>query len=277
MTPAPSQELLLAIDIGNTNAVLGIYRGTELPDHLRIESRRNSTADEYFASVFLMLQQRGFAFSAIHQAIIGSVVPQLTGVFEEVCRRGIGKAPVIVGPGTRSGMPILVDNPKEVGADRIVNAIAAYERCKGACIVVDFGTATTFDVVDAKGRYLGGVIVPGIGISADALFTRAAKLPRVEVVRPPNVIGRTTVHAIQSGLVYGYVALVEGLVARLQAALDEPCQVIATGGLAPLIAKETASIGEVLEFLTLDGLRMVYERNHDDTPEPHVQRRGQKA
>lgn len=272
-----SQELLLAIDIGNTNTVLGIYQGTQLLDHLRIESRRNSTADEYFASVFLMLQQRGFAFSAIHQAIIGSVVPQLTGVFEDVCRRGIGKAPLIVGPGTRSGMPILVDNPKEVGADRIVNAIAAYEHCKGACIVVDFGTATTFDVVDQKGRYLGGVIVPGIGISADALFTRAAKLPRVEVVRPPHVIGRTTIHAIQSGLVYGYVALVEGLVARLRAAMDEPCQVIATGGLAPLIAKETHSIEQVLEFLTLDGLRMVYERNREETPEVLVQRRGAKA
>ena len=262
------QDLLLAIDIGNTNAVLGIYRGSELVSHLRIESRRNSTTDEYFALLFLMLQQQGFEFAALHQAIIGSVVPQLTGVFEEVCRRGIGKPPLIVGPGTRTGMPILVDNPKEVGADRIVNAIAAYERCKCACIVVDFGTATTFDVVDTKGRYLGGIIVPGIGISADALFTRAAKLPRVEIIRPPSVIGRTTVQAIQSGLVYGYVALVEGLVARLRQALDVQgeggnCPVFATGGLAPLIAKETESIGEVLEFLTLDGLRMVYERNRE--------------
>ena len=269
-------DLLLAIDIGNTNAVLGLYRGAELLDHLRIESRRNSTADEYFASLFLMLQQRGIAFGDIHQAILGSVVPQLTGVFEEVCQRGIGRAPVIVGPGTRTGMPILVDNPKEVGADRIVNAIAAFEHCQQACIVVDFGTATTFDVIDAKGRYLGGVIVPGIGISADALFSRAAKLPRVEIVRPPSVIGRTTVQAIQSGLVFGYVSLVEGLVARLRAALDVDCQVIATGGLAPLIAKETKAIGEVMEFLTLDGLRMVFERNRDE-PEPTVQRRGPHA
>lgn len=256
-----SHDLLLTIDIGNTNTVLGIYRGTELLDHLRIESRRNSTTDEYFALLFLMLQQRGIAFADLTQAVIGSVVPQLTGVFQAVCTRGMGKDPIIVGPGTRSGMVILVDNPKEVGADRIVNAIAAFERVGGACIVVDFGTATTFDVVDAKGRYLGGIIVPGIGISADALFTRAAKLPRVEVIRPPHVIGRTTVHAIQSGLVYGYVALVEGLVARLKAAMDEPAKVIATGGLAPLIAGETSSIDEVLEFLTLDGLRLFYERN----------------
>lgn len=270
-----TEPLLLTIDIGNTNTVLGIYRGTELLDHLRIESRRHSTADEYSALVHMMLQQRGFAFADLGQAVIGSVVPPLTTVFDEVCRRGIGKQPVIIGPGTRTGMPIQVDNPREVGADRIVNAIAAYERYRNACIVVDFGTATTFDVVNAKGHYLGGVIVPGIGISADALFARAAKLPRVEVVRPPSVLGKTTVQAIQSGLVFGYVALVEGLVQRLQTTLGEPASVVATGGLAPLIAKETACIQEVLEFLTLDGLRMVYERNRDEATEPVVMRRSQ--
>ncbi len=268
-----TEPLLLAIDVGNTNTVLGIYRGTVLLDHLRIESRRNSTSDEYSALVHMLLQQRGFAFSDLGQAVIGSVVPPLTTVFEEVCRRGIGKPPVLVGPGTRTGMPILVDNPREVGADRIVNSIAAYESRKGPCIVVDFGTATTFDLVNRKGQYLGGVIAPGIGISADALFARAAKLPRVEVVRPPSVVGKTTVQAIQSGLVFGYVSLVEGLVARLIEALGEPASVIATGGLAPLIAKETSCIEEVSEFLTLDGLRMVYERNRDEATEPVVMRR----
>jgi len=269
-----SDQLLLAIDIGNTNTVLGIYRGAKLLHHLRIESRRNSTVDEYSALCAMLLQQRGFAFSDLYQAVIGSVVPPLTSVFEEVCRRGIGKPPVLVGPGTRTGMPILVDQPKEVGADRIVNAIAAYERYKSACIVVDFGTATTFDVINNKGQYLGGVIVPGIGISADALFARAAKLPRVEVVRPPSVIGKTTVQAIQSGLVFGYVSLVEGLVQRLCAQLGEAAVVVATGGLAPLIARETDCIREVLEFLTLDGLYMVYDRNRDEMTEPVVMRRG---
>ncbi len=259
------EPLLLAIDIGNTNTVMGIYRGTQLLDHMRIESRRNSTVDEFSALVGMMLHHRGFAYKDLGQAVIGSVVPPLTTVFEEVCRDGIGKAPVIVGPGTRTGMPILCDNPREVGADRIVNAIAAYERYKSACIVVDFGTATTFDVINHKGQYLGGVIVPGIGISADALFARAAKLPRVEIVRPPSVIGRTTVQAIQSGLVFGYVALVEGLCERLITQLGEsPVEVVATGGLAPLIARETTCIGDVLEFLTLDGLRMVFDRNRED-------------
>ena len=268
-----TEPLLLTVDIGNTNTVLGIYRGVTLLDHLRIESRRNSTVDEYGALCAMLLQQRGLAFSDLGQAVIGSVVPPLTTVFDAVCRRGIGRAPVIIGPGTRTGMHILVDNPKEVGADRIVNAIAAFERYKSTCIVVDFGTATTFDVVNAKGQYLGGVIVPGIGISADALFARAAKLPRVEVQRPANVLGKTTVQAIQSGLVFGYVSLVEGLVQRLQAELGVEAAVVATGGLAPLIAKETACIREVLEFLTLDGLRMVYERNREESTEPVVMRR----
>lgn len=259
--PFAQEGLLLTIDVGNTNTVLGLYRGTELLDHLRIESRRNSTVDEYAVLVSMLLEHKGFALGDCTGAIIGSVVPQLQTVFEEVCRKAMGKSPLIIGPGTKSGMPILVDNPREVGADRIVNAIAAFEVHKGACIVVDFGTATTFDVVDARGRYQGGVIVPGIGISADALFARAAKLPRIDITRPPSVIGKTTIHAMQSGLVYGYVALVEGLVERLKVAMAEPAKVFATGGLAPLIAGETTCIDEVSEFLTLDGLRLVWERN----------------
>lgn len=258
------KDLLLTVDVGNTNSVLGVYRGKELLDHFRLESRRGMTGDEAAVLVGQLMHHRGFDARDLSAAVIGSVVPQLTTVFTEVCQRALGHAPMVVGPGTRTGMPILVDNPKEVGADRIVNAIAAYERYRGPCIVVDFGTATTFDVVNAKGQYLGGVIVPGIGISADALFTRAAKLPRVEIQRPPSVIGKTTVQAIQSGLVWGYVGLVDSLCVRLREAMGEgPVPVCATGGLAPLIAAESACVGEVLEFLTLDGLRMVWERNRD--------------
>ncbi len=253
--------MLLAIDIGNTNTVIGIYRGDTLVDHLRIESRRSATSDEYGALVGTMLAQRGITLDAVEHAIIGSVVPPLTAVFEGLCRRWLDKEPMVVGPGIRTGMPILYDNPREVGADRIVNAIAAYARCSRACIVVDFGTATTFDVINAQGAYLGGVIVPGVGISADALFSRAAKLPRVEVVRPRSVIGKTTVDAIQSGLVYGYVGLVEGLVQRIAGELQCEPAVIATGGLAPLIGRESDVIDEVVEFLTLDGLQMAWARN----------------
>lgn len=253
--------MLLTIDIGNTNTVLGIYRGETLVEHLRIESRKSATADEYSALMGTLLAQRGIKPADLHHAIIGSVVPPLTRVFEGLCRRWLKEAPLVIGPGVRTGMPILYDNPKEVGADRIVNAIAAYARSERACIVVDFGTATTFDVISERGEYLGGVIVPGVGISADALFNRAAKLPRVEISRPRSVVGKTTVDAIQSGLVYGYVGLVEGLVARISAELGTAPAVIATGGLAPLISRESEVVDEVVEFLTLDGLRMVWERN----------------
>lgn len=253
--------MLLTIDIGNTNTVLGIYRDAVLIEHLRIESRKSATSDEFGALVGTLLAQRDIPLDALHHAIIGSVVPPLTTVFEGLCRRWLGHDPLVIGPGMRTGMPILYDNPREVGADRIVNAIAAYERCGRACIVVDFGTATTFDVISEKGQYLGGVIVPGVGISADALFSRAAKLPRVEIARPRSVIGKTTVDAIQSGLVFGYVGLVEGLVARIASELETTPAVIATGGLARLISEQSAIVDEVVEFLTLDGLRMVWERN----------------
>lgn len=253
--------MLLAIDIGNTNTVIGIFRHEVLVDHLRIESRRNSTEDEYGALLTTLLQQRGIAREQVSSAVIGSVVPPLTEVFGALCRRWLSTDALIIGPGVRTGMPILYDNPREVGADRIVNAIAAHARCGQACIVVDFGTATTFDVISARGEYLGGVIVPGVGISADALFSRAAKLPRVEIARPAQVVGRTTVAAIQSGLVFGYVALVEGLVRRIGNELGCQHHVIATGGLAPLIARETDLIHGVDQHLTLEGLRMVWQRN----------------
>ena len=207
--------MLLVIDIGNTNTVVGVYRDETLLDQLRIESRRNSTTDEYGILLTTLLQQRGLSTDDVADAIIASVVPPLTEVFVAVCKRWLAMDALVVGPGIKTGMPILYDNPREVGADRIVNAIAAYAQCQRACVVVDFGTATTFDVISERGQYLGGIIVPGVNISADALFDRAAKLPRVEIARPPSVVGRTTVHSIQSGLVFGYVAMVEGLVKRV--------------------------------------------------------------
>lgn len=255
--------MLLTIDIGNTNTVIGVYDGDTLVDHLRIESRRSATEDEYGALVMTLLERRGVGADRVLDAIIGSVVPPLTEVFATLCRRWLAVDPVIVGPGVKTGMPILYENPREVGADRIVNAIAAYARAQRETVVVDFGTATTFDVISAKGEYLGGVIVPGIGISADALFARAAKLPRVEVARPERVIGRTTTTAMQSGLVFGYVGLVEGLVERIAGELGSRPHVIATGGLAPLIASETTAIDAIDPNLTLDGLRMVWLRNRE--------------
>jgi type III pantothenate kinase len=203
----------------------------------------------------------GIEPSKVDAAIIASVVPALTEPMAGLVRRAFKRDPIVVGPGVKTGMAILYENPREVGADRIVNAVAAYEKVKGGVIVVDFGTATTFDCVTPKGEYLGGVICPGMQISADALFARAAKLPKVEIALPPKAVGRNTVHSMQSGIVYGYVGLVDGLVERLKEELGYPCDVIATGGLAPLIAPLTKSIREVDDILTLVGLRILYERN----------------
>jgi type III pantothenate kinase len=254
-------SLLLTIDVGNTNTVLGIHAGAELRAHWRLTTRREQTADEYG-----ILVRNLFAASSIEPAHVGgvalaSVVPPLTSVLVALSRQYLGQDPLVVEPGVRTGMPILYEPPGDVGADRIVNGVAAHAAHGGPVIVVDFGTATTFDVVTRKGEYLGGVICPGVGISADALFQRAARLPRVDVRNPGRVIGRSTVGSMQAGLYFGYAAMVEGLLARIKAELGEPTRVVATGGLAESLAADIPGIDLVDPVLTLTGLRLIWERN----------------
>jgi type III pantothenate kinase len=259
--------MLLVVDVGNTNISFGVFERDALLHHVRCESARARTADEYAVLVRQMLDLRGVDLRGIDSAIVASVVPALTDTMVGLVRRAFGRDALVVGPGIKTGMSILYENPREVGADRIVNAVAAYEWAKGPVIVVDFGTATTFDCVTPKGEYLGGVITPGVQISAEALFSRAARLHRVELALPPRVVGRNPVHSMQSGIVYGYAGLVDGLVARLQKELGYTCRVVATGGLARLIAPQTEAIERVDDDLTLTGLRLIYERN-EHTPRP---------
>ena len=252
---------LLVVDVGNTHTVLGYFEGKALKADWRLTTRRDATADEIGISVTGLLQTGGFRPA---RAIVATVVPSLHFPWRSAFRRYFEMEPLFVEPGIRTGMPILYENPQEVGADRIVNAVAAVEKYGGPCIVVDFGTATTFDAITAGGEYLGGAICPGVQISADALFQRAARLPRIDVRKPLRVVGRTTVGAMESGLFYGYVGLVEGLVRRMGDEIGGNAMCIATGGLADVIATETSLIDHVDADLTLQGLRIVWERNQPD-------------
>jgi type III pantothenate kinase len=255
--------MLLVIDIGNTNIVFGAYDNDRLINHWRLSTAIQKTVDEYAILLGSLLNFEKVKLKEVDSAIISCVVPPLLIPFEIVCRKYIGLMPIVVEPGVKTGMPILYENPQEVGADRIVNAVAGYEKYRKALIIVDFGTATTFDYVTPKGEYAGGAIAPGIMISLEALFERASKLPRVELVKPRSIVGKHTVHAMQAGIVYGYVSLVDGIVKRMKEEVKTDPYVIATGGLSSLIYKESDTIDEVDEFLTLRGLKILYEKNKD--------------
>lgn len=253
--------MLLAIDVGNTNTVVGVYRGDEPVGYWRIRTVEDATADEYFLTLSSLSAIRGIAPLQVEGAIISCVVPPLVGALEELCESFLKVAPLFVGPGIKTGMPIRYDNPREVGADRIVNAVAAYEKYGGALIAVDFGTATTFDYINKAGEYEGGAISPGVKISAEALFHEASKLFRVELVPPLRVIAKDTATAIQSGIVFGYASLVDGLLQRMFEEIGSRPKVIATGGLAAVICSATKLVDVVDGDLTMEGLRILYNRN----------------
>lgn len=255
--------MLLVIDAGNTNIVLGIYDDELLIKNWRIATDKSKTADEYGILFHDLLVHTGIGLANITDIIISSVVPTMTGLLERLSRSYFGLKPLVVGPGIKTGMQIHYDNPREVGADRIVNAVAGYEKYRTSLIIVDFGTATTFDFVNGKGEYCGGAIAPGLAISMEALFQKASKLPWVEIAKPPAIIAKNTVNSMQAGIFYGYVGLVDEIVGRMKRESRENPKVIATGGLAGLVAPETKSIEAVEDYLTLEGLRILHLRNKD--------------
>ena len=255
--------MIFVIDVGNTNTVIGVYEGDVLKYHWRVETNRNKTDDEYGMIIKSLLQHEGLSFDQFDGIIISSVVPPIMFALEGMCKKYFGVKPLVVGPGIKTGLDIKYENPREVGADRIVNAVAGIHEYGSPLIIVDFGTATTYCYINEDKQYMGGAIAPGINISTEALYSRASKLPRIEITRPDSIIGKNTVSAMQSGILYGYVGQVEGIVSRIKAQSKIEPLVIATGGLATLIANESTAIDIVEPFLTLKGLQLIYKRNRE--------------
>jgi len=262
--------MLLALDVGNTNTTLGLYRldgeKPELAAHWRVTTHRAQTVDEYGVFFVNLFEMHGMAPSQVTEIIIASVVPPVDSTLRQVCQDYFKIEPMFVEPGIKTGMPILQDHPEDLGADRLCDCVAAYERYGGPCIVVDFGTATKFEVISARGEYLGGAIAPGLNLSADALFARAARLYRVDIKRPAKAIGTNTISHLQSGLYFGYIGLVDGILERMIEELGQQPRIVASGGLARMVAADSRYINEIDEMLTLDGLRILYERNRAARP-----------
>jgi len=253
--------MILVVDVGNSNIVLGVYGGKELKYHWRMSTSRQKTEDEWAMSIKGLFAHEELTFDAIEGIVISSVVPPIMFALEQMCKKYFNIKPMVIGPGIKTGLNVKYDNPRDVGADRIVNAVAAIQLYGAPLVIVDFGTATTYCYVNENRQYMGGAIAPGISISTEALYTRASKLPRIEIAKPKNVLGTNTVHAMQAGIYYGYVGQVDGIVNRMKTLSEKSPTVIATGGLATLIASESETIDVIEPFLTLKGLQMIYEKN----------------